>query len=416
MNKKLAILLLPFILISCNGLGPKRVKNIVELTPRLSVQTNESIYLDSSRETYLFNPNTLKNKGYSFTKYKTVTEPVFVNNIVYALDIKSNISAFSKEKNSIIWSYNISRNKADNYIGGGILYHDGKLYVTYGSRLLVVLDAKSGHELIRKELPDIIRIKPIMINDDTILVQTISNQLVALNTKTLNPIWQHEGMVEVLSSSYQVAPIIYHDRVIVTYSSGQILAINTKKGEVLWSFELTDSEYAALPNFEEASILCTPISDNNNLYIASGLGKIIKLNIATGAVIWQTNANDVQSMSLIGNSLFITNNARQVAALSLASGQVKFIADLNDGKDVKKLKSAIFLAPSVSKDNTGMSLNVISVNGVLYSFHSDKDGHLNTIPTITKITKNIRYYGIGFDNNMYFSTDKKIIFDTNKAI
>ncbi|MFY9589404.1 PQQ-binding-like beta-propeller repeat protein [Rickettsia endosymbiont of Halotydeus destructor] len=405
---KLAILLLPFILISCNGLGPKRVKNIVELTPRLSEQTNEAVYLDSNKNSF-FTPELLKNKAYSFSKYKTITEPVFVDNIIYTLDMRSNISAFSKDKKSTIWSYNISRHKQDNYIGGGILHHNGKLYITYGSRLLVVLDAKTGHELIRKELPDIIRIKPIMLSENTILVQTISNQVIALNMQTLNTTWQHEGMVEVLSTSYQVAPILVHDRVIVTYSSGQILAINIKNGEILWSFEPVNPESTALPNFEETGILCSPISDNDNLYIANGMGKIIKLNITTGRIVWQTDAKDVQSMSLIGNSLFVTNNARQIAGISLASGQIKFVADLNEGKDIKKLKSAIFLAPLISKDNTGQNLDIISVNGVLYSFRLDENGHLKTAPTITKIIKNIQYYGIN-DNDMYFSTDKEIIF------
>lgn len=147
-----------------------------------------------------------------------------------------------------------------------------------------------------------------------------------------------------------------------------------------------------------------------NLYIATGLGKLIKLNIATGSVIWQVNAEDIQSMSLIGNSLFVTNNARQIAAFNPETGKVKFVADLNDGKDPKKLKSATFLVPFVGVDNNNKrSLNVISVNGVLYSFDVDNNG-LNMIPNIVKIIKNIRYYGLMANNNLYFSTDRKIIF------
>jgi hypothetical protein len=45
MIKKIVSLLLPLIILSaCNALGPKRVKNIVELTPKLSLQSNEPIY------------------------------------------------------------------------------------------------------------------------------------------------------------------------------------------------------------------------------------------------------------------------------------------------------------------------------------------------------------------------------------
>ena len=411
MTKKIAILLLPFVLVSCNGLGPKKVKNIVELTPKLSVQTNEAIYFDSSASIYMFNPNMLKNKEYSFAKNKTITEPVFVGDIIYALDIRSNISAFSVDKNKIIWSYNLSKYKKDNYIGGGILHYNGKLYVTYGSRSLVVLDAKSGYEIVRKELPDIVKIKPIMLNDGTILVQTISNQTIALSPETLKTLWEHESLAEILSASYFMTPIVHHDNVIVSYNSGQIFALNTKNGQVKWNFEFANlSDHMAIPNFDESSILCPPVYDNTNLYIATGHGKLIKLTAATGSVIWQVNAEDIQSMSLIGNSLFVTNNARQIAAFNPETGQVKFVADLNDGKDPQKLKSATFLAPFIGEDNNGRrSLNVISVNGVLYSFDIDSN-HLDMLPHIVKIVNNIRYYGLGENNYLYFSTDKKIIF------
>ncbi|HJD67046.1 MAG TPA: PQQ-binding-like beta-propeller repeat protein [Rickettsia endosymbiont of Bembidion lapponicum] len=411
MIKKIVSLLLPLIILSaCNALGPKRVKNIVELTTKLSLQSNEPIYLGNSANIYAFNPKMLKNKRYDFVKNKTITEPVFVGDMIYALDIRSNVSAFSIEKNKVIWSYNLSRNKKDNYIGGGILHYNDKLYVTYGSRLLVVLDAKTGYEIIRKQLPDIIRTKPVMLNDSTVLVQTISNQTTALNAETLKNIWEHESLAEVLSASYFMTPIVHKDSVIITYNSGQILALNTKNGEVKWNFEFASFDHVAIPNFEEASILCTPIYDNNNLYIATGLGKLIKLNLDTGAAIWQVNAEDIQSTSLIGNSLFVTNNARQIAAFNPETGLVKFVADLNDGKDSKKLKASTFLAPFIADNNGSRSLDIISMSGVLYSFDLDNNDHLGTVPNITKIINNIHYYGLTANKNLYFSTDRKIIF------
>ncbi|AGJ02144.1 outer membrane protein assembly factor BamB family protein [Rickettsia prowazekii] len=411
MKKKLALLLLPFILISCNGLGSKSVKNIVDLTPKLVIQTNEPIYLDSNTKIYPFNVNMLKNKQYSPAKSKMIAEPVFIGDMIYTLDIRANISAFSIEKIKIIWSYNLSKHKKDNYIGGGILHHNGKLYITYGARLLIVLDAKSGYEIIRKELPDIIRIKPIALNDHTILVQTISNQTIALDSETLKTLWDHESIAEILSTSYSMIPIVQHDNVIVTYNTGQVLALNIKNGEVKWNFEFTNlNDHTAIPNFDTSSILCTPVHDSMNLYIATGLGKLIKLNLLTGSVLWQINADDIQSMSLIGNSLFIINNARQIAALNPETGKVKFVADLNYEKNDKRLKSTTFLVPFVGVDNNNQrSLNVISVDGILYNFNIDSNG-LKMNPHIIKIIKNIRYYGLRSNNTLYFSTDRQVIF------
>ncbi len=406
----LIILLLPFILTSCN-LGAKKIKNIVELTPRLSVETNEAIQIDSTVETNIFSPEMFRNKEYTITKYKIIAEPIFKKAVVYTIDTKGNVSAFSMKDKSIIWSYNISNNKSDYYTGGGILYYNDKLYITYGSRYLVVLDSKSGHEIIRKELPDITRIKPVLINDHTIIVQTVTNQILAINIENLNFVWQHEGIIETLSSSYHVAPLAQNGYVLVNYNSGQIFALEANSGKILWANDLSNQQEIGLPNFEAAFILCKPVINNSYIYIANSAGKIIKLDIMTGNIIWQTKAYDVQSMSLAGNSLFITNNAGQVAAISTEFGKVKFVADLNDEKDIKKIKASSFLAPMIGKatEEKAWNLNIISTKGELYSFQSDINGNLNTTPMISKITKNIEYHGKTCCGTMYFTTDKKIM-------
>jgi outer membrane protein assembly factor BamB len=410
-KQRLIIFLLPFILTSC-GLGAKKIKNIVELTPRLSVESNETIQIDSTVKTNIFSPEQLQNKEYTVAKYKIISEPVFNKAVAYTIDTKGNISAFSMKDKSIMWSYNISTNKSDYYVGGGILCHNDKLYVTYGSRFLVVLDSRSGHEIIRKELSDITRVKPVLINNHTIVVQTVTNQILAINIDNLNFVWQHEGVIETLSSSYHVSPIVQNNHVIVNYNSGQILALEAGSGQVLWTNDLSSHQEIGLPNFEAASILCKPIVNNSHIYIANSAGKIVKLDIMTGNILWQTKAYDVQSMLLAGNSLFITNNAGQIAAISTDFGKVKFVADLNDGKDIKKVKASSFLTPIIGKvaEVEEWNLNIISTEGELYSFQSDVNGNLSTTPQITKITKNIEYYGKTCCGSMYFATDKKIMF------
>ncbi len=410
-KQRLIIFLLPFLLTSC-GLGAKKIKNIVELTPRLSVESNETIQIDSAVKINIFSPEQLQNKEYTVAKYKIISEPVFNKAVAYTIDTKGNISAFSMKDKSIMWSYNISTNKSDYYVGGGILCHNDKLYVTYGSRFLVVLDSRSGHEIIRKELPDITRVKPVLINNYTIVVQTVTNQILAINIDNLNFVWQHEGVVETLSSSYHVSPIVQNNHIIVNYNSGQILALEAASGQVLWTNDLSSHQEIGLPNFEAASILCKPIVNNSHIYIANSAGKIVKLDIMTGNILWQTKAYDVQSMLLAGNSLFITNNAGQIAAISTDFGKVKFVADLNDGKDIKKVKASSFLTPIIGKvaEAEEWNLNIISTKGELYSFQSDVNGNLSTTPQIAKITKNIEYHGKTCCGSMYFATDKKIMF------
>lgn len=412
MSKQLlTIFFLSSILVSC-GLGSSRTKDITEFTSKLSVETSEVIQIDA-RVDHL-KPEMLNAKEYAMASHKIIAPPIFYNNIIYTIDMRGNVSAFSTTTRSIIWSYNISTNKNDHYVGGGILYHNGKLYVTYGSRFLVILESSSGHEIIRKELPDIIRIEPVLMDNHHILVQTITNQLLVMNIDNLNFVWQHEGTFETLTTSYHVAPIVQNNHnshnglIIVNYNSGQILALNFK-GEILWSHDLSgDQQDMGLPNFEAISILCKPIVSNQSLYIANST-QLIKLNILDGKILWQRKAEDIQSMTLSGNSLFITNNAGQVGVISTESGKVKFVANLSPAHS-KKPKASSFLPPLINKLGNDWNLNIISNNGQLYSFQRDANGNLGEYPQITKVPSKIEYYGQTMDQRLYFITDKKIIF------
>jgi len=103
------------------------------------------------------------------------------------VDSQGHVSAFSLKDNKITWTTDIAKGSLDrNFNAGGILYSDEKLFVTNGSRNLVILDAQTGDEIIRKEFPDILRTKPVMADDRILLVQTISNQLIAYDIKSSN--------------------------------------------------------------------------------------------------------------------------------------------------------------------------------------------------------------------------------------
>lgn len=417
MNKyKLILLIIPVLLCSCSGIGAKKNKNIVELTPKLLLESNEAILLESSGKPVIFDPKMFKNQEFSIASKKIIAKPVFNKGVIYVVDANGTVSAFSTKNKKILWSRNISSNQSNNsYLGGGILCHDGKVYVTYGSRFLVILNSDSGNEIIRKELPDIIRTNPVLINNRMIAIQTVSNQVFAIDINNLNIVWQHESLAETLSSSYHVAPIVVGEKVIVNYNSGQIFSLNANNGEVLWNNNLSNPLDIGIPNYDNASVLCEPIVNYPYLYLAHSAGKIVKFDLNNGNVIWQIKAEDIQSMSLAGNSLLVTNNALQFVVISTNSGKVKFAADLKEEQGSKKIKANSFLPPIVSNaDNEGLAVYIISSRGQLYSFKVEKNGKLAGSPAITPIPAKIVYSGVTCCNKVYFTTERKIILAESK--
>ena len=392
MKKIIFTILVSLVLIGCDHIGSTRVKNLIDLTPKLEKDSNEKVILSDAKK----NPfSGEKIKSYKIAKNSIIAQPAIAKKVIYSVDSKGHVSAFSLKENKIIWTTDIAKGSLDrNFNAGGILYSDEKLFATNGSRNLVILDANTGDEIIRKEFPDILRVKPVMADDRILLVQTISNQLLAYDTKSSSLLWMHEDGIETISTKNNVAPVINDHHALISYSSGEVVYIDIKSGKEKWIFNLSNVGEAGLPSFDPALIVTTPIINGNHVYFATSNGKVLKINLDNGTTIWQRQADDVQSISLFGDNLFITNNARQIASLSTHDGKVKWVGNLisEEERKTKRPQPVIFQAPFVSViDNNGIALNVVASNGQLYQFTQDTGGQLPLQPKIVKIEKQARY-------------------------
>ena len=411
MNKIFALLLTLFYLTSCDNIGSTKVKNLVDLTPKLEVETAKTPLFSTGKSDPF---KEKKPHSYTISKKAIIGEPAVAKGIIYSIDKQGYVNAFSLKEKKLLWSKNISGNEVDRYFySGGILFSDNKLYVTYGSRNLVVLDVESGNELIRKEFPDIIRTKPVMADDKLLLVQTISNQVIAYNTTSSKLMWMHEGGIEIISSRNHIHPVLYNGYALVSYSSGEVVYLNASNGSELWRYSLSSSEELGLPNFEPSVIITKPIISGNFAYFATSNRKIIKLDLKEGKEVWIKTADDIQSMTLHDNSLIVTNNARQIALLSTTDGKVSWTGDLISPKErmSKKPKTVTFLDPFVVKDGNSYTINVIASNGELYQFTTNDSGRLSEQAVISAIDKNIRYYWISCcSGNIHLILDTKVKF------
>jgi len=413
MKKIILFVLCPILLVSCDHIGSTRVKNLIDLTPRLEVESKEKLQFSSSQ--IKKDPfGSEKTKSYSLAKSTIIAKPAVAKGVMYSTDKKGYVTAYSLKEKKIIWSTNIAKGALDrNFNDGGMLYSDGKLYVTNSSRYLVILDAKSGDEIIRKEYPDIVRNKPVMATDRILLVQTISNQLISYDIKTSKFIWLHEGGVETISTRNHAHPVVYDGHAIASYSSGEVVYLNVETGEEKWRYNLTKMSDVGIPSFDPSVIVTTPIISDEYAYFATSNGQIIKMDLDNGAPAWVKSAEDVQSLSLVGDYLLITNNARQVAALSSHNGKALWIGNLISEKDrsAKNVRTALFQEPFVSQDGKSFAINVIASNGELYQFKPNASGVVSSEPSILSIDKNVQHHWMSCcTGKMYLITNHHIVY------
>ena len=411
MKKLPAILLITLFISGCDQLGSTKIKNLIDLTPKLEVEETSALKItEGIKDPY----SQEKQKSYNIARASIISEPAIAKKIVYSIDRKGHVSAFSIKEKKIVWTTDIAGNTSSrNFYNGGILYSNDKLFVTNGTRYLVILDAVTGREIIRKEFPDILRTKAIMATGDLVIVQTISNQLVAYNINDSKFIWMHEGGIETISAKAHIHPVLYKGDIIASYSSGEVVAVDVKTGQEKWRYSLLNFSDVTLPGFEPAVITTEPIIAGENGYFATSTGKVIKLNLANGMPVWVKEAEDVQSMFLHQGNLFITNNARQIAAIGTDNGKVSWIGDLISEKErsKRKPKPALFQKPFVSVEGTGFAVNVIAGNGEIYKFTTDENGNLPRTPVIISIDKGVKYYWISCcTGKLHLITDRSIRF------
>ncbi len=385
---------------SCDYIGSTRVKNLIDLTTKLENQAStESVNLGS-----VSNVDVYSSRSYSrVTQGNIIGQPEIVNNIAYSIDEKGYASAYALDKRKLLWREDVSKSIEKNFSSGGILHYRGNIYIANGSRDLIILDAKNGNEIIRKTFPDIIRSKPAIIGD-LIIAQTISNQVIAYNINSSEFEWIHEGNQESIASRADAHPIVHKSNILVSYSSGEVVYLN-KNGQELWRYYLADvNASVSSPGFDSEIVLTTPIIEGDNVYFATSRNKILKINLNNGTTIWSKDAEDIQSMQILGNSLFVTNNARQIAALSLGNGSVKWAGDLisESYRKARKPKPTLFQAPFLSKSkNGGNAVNVVAANGELYHFPMSA-GKLPNKPIILSIKEEVSYFWTDQAGRLYF--------------
>ncbi len=340
--------------------------------------------------------NSKKTKSYKFAANDIIAKPAIAKNILYSIDKKVYVSAFSLKKKKILWKSDVAKNLLNrNFNSGGILFSDGKLYVTNNTKYLMIIDATTGQEIMRKKFPDALRTKPVMANDNILLLQTISNQLVAYDIKLSKILWINHGGIQVISTKNKVHPTVNGNYVLTGFTSGEVTYIDVNSGKEQWIYDLKN-DVSSSHILDSSTIVTQPIIDGNYVYFASSNGKIVKIDLDNGGNAWEKKLHDVQSMSLVDDILFITTNARQIAALSAHNAQIQWVGKLISEKDQnsKKIKTTLFQKPFIVQKGNGFSVNVIAANGELYQFNTNSEGVLPNIPKVLDITKNVQDYWI----------------------
>lgn len=261
-----------------------------------------------------------------------LAEPVAIGNRIYTMDSKYRITAWDTEKGKRVWRIRLKVPSRDGEaFGGGISYDGGRLYVSTGYGAVVALNAEDGEIVWRAFVQVPVRSAPL-VSDGLVYVVLLDNQLTALDAATGEKRWRHSGFSEPASLLGGATPAGLDGTVIVPYSSGEIFALRAANGRATWSDNL-----AAIRRVDAASALADinalPVTDGKLVYAISHSGRMVAVDLRTGARAWERAVGGVSTPWLAGDWLFVVNNEAQVVALSRREGRVRWVMQLERYED-----------------------------------------------------------------------------------
>jgi outer membrane protein assembly factor BamB len=262
--------------------------------------------------------------------------PVIADGKVFVMDAKGVVSARDANSGREIWRNSDlhSTNKRDREsFGGGVAYHEGKLYVASGFRLVAQLDAATGQVGWRRETEQPIHGAPT-IAAGRMMVISLDNTLLTFDTATGEPGWTYQALSEPARILAASSPAVSGDTVVAAFGSGELVALRASNGNDLWSEALSRSSRTnALSEIRD--IPGRPVIYQGDVFAVSHSGVFAATDLRTGSQRWSLPVTGVTSPWAAGDVVFVVSRAGEVLCVSRETGKVHWVRDLNEGVKIE---------------------------------------------------------------------------------
>ncbi len=266
---------------------------------------------------------------------RLLARPLIAEGKAFAMDASGHVSAVALDSGDRLWrvSTQAEDSDADEAIGGGIAYDNGRVFATTGHGEVVALAAKDGSTVWRRQLPNPSRAAPT-VADGRVLVTTLNNATLALNAADGTVQWTHNGMVQMASLQGGASPAVAGDVVLSAYSSGEIFALRAQNGRVAWGDVLVAPQAGAMP--EMADISATPVIDRGGAFAVNRSGRMAALIMRSGDHAWEVDVGSRTAPVVSGGVVYLLTEQQQLLALRRDNGKLLWqqqLQKLNDPED-----------------------------------------------------------------------------------
>ncbi|MFN7114593.1 MAG: PQQ-binding-like beta-propeller repeat protein [Alphaproteobacteria bacterium] len=291
--------------------------------------------------------------------------PIVAEDRVFTLDTGGNLSAFHLQDGKRVWRQSVvPRGEGrSGAVGGGIAWHEGKLYVTAGYKHLMAIDPATGGDIWRAVLPAPARSAPTVMDGRVYLV-TLDNRLMVYTAADGKLLWQYTGVSEATNLLGSASVAADETLVVLPLSSGELFGLRPENGQVVWQDNLSavrrGGSLSAI-----ADIRGLPVIDRGMVFAVSYSGRMVALDQVTGQRRWQREIGSAEMPWVAGDTVYLVTAEQQIAALKRSTGDIRWVVDLPRWVDRKRSEPVVWAGPVLAGDRlilTGSSREMLELS------------------------------------------------------
>ncbi len=274
----------------------------------------------------------------------TLTEPIVVDGVVYALDADFNLSAVSLANGGRIWKTALPVNHEIGVISVGLVYDNGMLFAVSGNGTVHAVKP-DGTIAWSKETNRILRSAPVVV-DGQMYVLAANNELLALTVSDGREVWRYKTLATDTNLLGMGRAAVSGNVVIAPFSNGEVIAFDTATGIVRWKGSLLS--YRTFNHISDLThILASPVIDGDTVYLVGNAGRSGAFDIKTGEPKFVQPIAGQNTPVVSGNALLLLTRQNVLAALDKTTGQLLWETALTS----KSPKPAVWDGPVLANNH-----------------------------------------------------------------
>ncbi|MBT8094952.1 MAG: outer membrane protein assembly factor BamB [Gammaproteobacteria bacterium] len=232
---------------------------------------------------------------------------------IYAAGHAGNVAAFDPASGERIWQTDLGQQLT---AGPGV--GEGAVAVTSRDGFIILLDASDGSERWRVDVEAESLARPL-VKGETVIVQTIDNRLEAFSVFDGRSRWSLQRSAPALTVRGSSSPVAIGKVAFAGFDSGRLVAVDIDTGAVVWDTLLSPpqgrSDLDRLSDIDgELAVV------GQDLYASGYNGRLAAIAAESGQVLWSREISSLAGVAADWNNLYSVRDDGEIVALDRRNG------------------------------------------------------------------------------------------------